>query len=577
MSSTKPNKYEECRAVSSTTVYPKRWRPSGWTRRALLGTAAGTALGAYGLALGLTAEVPSTFDGTGFKLRAPEPNAKRGGVLRYGFFGAPAHFDVHQLGAGIGMQGCMYDNLIRRDPRDSGQTIIPDLAHSWEIAKDGKTYTFFLRQGVKFHDGGTLTAEDVKATFQRLIFPPQGFVSLLTPLFSTVEAITVRDTYTIAFTLREARPKAFILGAFASGRSVIVRKKTLEDSDYNLRQVLNYPGTGPFRHVKRIDKEVWVMERNPDYWNEGLPYLDGIEFYHFEPFSPPLGAALFAGRIDYARLLDQVSLKKIQETPGMSGHPLYQSAIQGVWVNNTKKPFDDPRVRRAMHLAFNRPTLVEVVKDIAPMLVGGFIYPFSDWATPPPKLAERLGYQVDSTAALKEAKQLLAAAGYAKGLKGVDFLVRDAASFNTWAPAVQEMLKAIGIETTLRTVQASVWFGEAQRGTFDITINIQQSTLIDPSDYFRAWYSKDGPQNYSKWHNPAFEALLSQIDRELDEAKRQDLVRQAEVIFEQDPPLLPVSWEKINDGWFNYVKGHNPYNYFGIYDVVRFDTFWLDK
>ena len=75
----------------------------------------------------------------------------------------------------------------------------------------------------------------------------------------------------------------------------------------------------------------------------------------------------------------------------------------------------------------------------------------------------------------------------------------------------------------------------------------------------------------------ALEAFLSQIDRELDEAKRQDLVRQAEAIFAQDPPLLPVSWEKINDGWFNYVKGHNPYNYFGIYDVVRCDTFWLDK
>ena len=172
---------------------------------------------------------------------------------------------------------------------------------------------------------------------------------------------------------------------------------------------------------------------------------------------------------------------------------------------------------------------------------------------------------------------MLAAAGHAKGIKGVDFLVRDAASFKTWAPAVQAMLKDIGIETTLRTVQPSVWLGEAQRGTFDITINIQSSVLIDPSDYFRAWYSKDGPQNYSQWHNPAFEALLPQIDRELDEARRQDLVRQAEAIFEQDPPLLPVSWEKINDGWFNYVKGHNPYNYFGIYDVLRFDTFWLDK
>src|SRR5215475_7450037 len=159
------------------------------------------------------------------------------------------------------------------------------------------------------------------------------------------------------------------------------------------------------------------MECNPDYWNEGLPYLDDIEFYHFEPFSPPLGAALFAGRIDYARLLDQVSRKKLETTPGMSGTSYYQSAIQAVWVNNTKKPFDDPRVRRAMHLAFDRPALVDVVKDIAPMLVGGFIYPFSDWATPLPQLSERLGYQADPTATLQEAHQLLAAAGHAQELK----------------------------------------------------------------------------------------------------------------------------------------------------------------
>src|SRR5437763_2427074 len=146
-----------------------------FTRRAFLGTAAGAAAGAYGLALGLAAEVPSTFDGKDFQLRAPEPNARRGGVLRYGVPDSRGHFDVHQQGASILVPGCMYNNLIRRDPRDSGQTIIPDLAHSWEIAKDSKTYTFFLRKGASFHDGGALTAEDVKATFQRLIFPPQRF------------------------------------------------------------------------------------------------------------------------------------------------------------------------------------------------------------------------------------------------------------------------------------------------------------------------------------------------------------------------------------------------------------------
>jgi peptide/nickel transport system substrate-binding protein len=170
-----------------------------------------------------------------------------------------------------------------------------------------------------------------------------AFLSPRTALFSAVEAITVRDAHTVEFTLREARPKAFVLGAFASGWNAIVRKKTLEDNNYNLRQVLYAPGTGPFRHVRRVDKEVWVMARNPDYWNAGLPYLDGIEFYHFEPFSPPLRATLFAGRIDYARLLDQVSLKKLQATPGMAGTGYYQSAIQGIWINTRKSRLTIPK------------------------------------------------------------------------------------------------------------------------------------------------------------------------------------------------------------------------------------------
>ncbi len=173
-------------------------------------------------------------------------------------------------------QGAMYDNLVRRNPLDGGKTIIPDLAHSWEIAKDGKTYTFFLRKGVKFHDGAELTSADVKATFNRIIRPPKGISIPRTPLFATVSEVNARDQYTIEFKLAEPRPVNFIMGAFASGWNIIVRKKTLEDHNYNLRDVNNYPGTGPWRHVKRVDKEVWVMEKNPDYWNEGLPYLDQL-------------------------------------------------------------------------------------------------------------------------------------------------------------------------------------------------------------------------------------------------------------------------------------------------------------
>ena len=529
------------------------------------------------------AAIPNEFDGSKFQLAAPEPNPKRGGVLKYAITSRPPHFDVHQSGTinNLGSQGCMFDNLIRRDPRDSGKTIIPDLAHSWEIAKDGKTYTFHLRQGVQFHDGADFTAEDVKATYDRIVKPPSGVSIPRSSLFTTVSEINVKDKHTIEFKLSEPRPASFIMAAFASGWNVIVRKKTLEDNGYNLRRVVTYPGTGPYRPVRRVENEVWVMERNPNYWNKSVAYLDGIEFYHALPFSPELGSALLSNRVDYGRIVDPVTARKAKETPGMSSTNFYQSVIQGTWANNKKKPFDDPRVRRAFHLVFDKPVLVDVVKDVAPMMVGGFIYPFSDFATPIDQLRKRIGYQDDPSAAIKEAKALLAAAGYAngQGIKPLDFLVREVASFKLWSQAIQAMLQqALNVQCNLRTVVESVWFDDIKSGNYDLAIGAIVSTLLDPSDYFNAWYKKDGPQNYSFWDNAKFNnELLSVIDREVDPAKRLAAIRQAEAIFENDPPVFPISWEKINDVWYNYVKGHVPYEYFGIYDVVRMDTMWLDK
>src|SRR5712691_10857706 len=480
---------------------PRAARP-WWSRRDFLKTSVAAAAGAYGMrwGLGLAADIPAEFDGSKFQLAAPEPNPKHGGVVRIGIPLRPPHFDIHQSGTffNIGSQGCMFDNLIRRDPRDSGMTIIPDLAHSWQIAKDGKTYTFHLRQGVHFHDGAELTAEDVKATFDRIIKPPQGVSIPRSILFKAVSEITAPDKYTVQFKLSEPRPVNFIMSAIASGWNVIVRKNTLEDNDYNLRKVEIYPSTGPFRSVKRVENETWVMERNPNYWNKGLPYLDGIEFYHTLPFSPEMGSALLSNRVDYGRIVDPVTARKAKETKGMSSTNFYQSVIQGTWVNSKKKPLDDPRVRRALHLVFDKPVLVDVVKDVAPMMVGGFIYPFSEFATPKDELAKRVGYQADPTAAIKEAKALLAAAGQSGGIKGLDFLVREVASFKLWAQAIQAMLQqALNIQTNLRTVVESVWFDDTKSGNFDLAIGAVVSTLLDPSDYFNAWYGKDGPQNYS--------------------------------------------------------------------------------
>jgi peptide/nickel transport system substrate-binding protein len=553
-----------------------------WTRRKFV-LAAAAAAGATGVLpwkLARAAAIPSQFDGSKFQLKAPEANAKSGGVLRYAITSRPPHFDVHQSGTinNLGSQGCMFDNLVRRDPRDSGKTVIPDLAHSWEISPDGKTYTFHLRKDVLFHDGAELTAEDVKATFDRIRKPPEGVSIPRSVLFTAVSEINARDKHTVEFKLGEPRPASYVMGAFASGWNVILRKKTLEENNYNLRRVVTYPGTGPFKPVRRVENEVWVMEKNKDYWNKGLPYLDGIEFYHALPFSPELGSALLSNRVDYGRIVDPVTARKAKATQGMSSTDFYQSVIQGTWMNNKKKPMDDPRVRRAFHLVLDKPVLVDVVKDVAPMMVGGFIYPFSEFATPKAEMAKRLGYQEDPTAAVKEAKALMAAAGYGQGAKSLDFLVREVATFKLWAQAIQAMLQqTLNVQTNIRPVVESVWFDDIKAGNYDLAIGAIVSTLLDPSDYFNAWYKKGGPQNYGFWDNDKFNALLPQIDTEVDPAKRLALVRQAEAIMEQDPPVLPVSWEKINDVWYNYVKGHNPAEYFGIYDVVRMDTFWLDK
>src|SRR5579864_6975928 len=206
------------------TRHPAR---TGWSRRDVLRGSAAALMGGYGLAprYGLAADIPYEYDGSKFQMTAPEAAPKHGGVLRYGILNRPPHFDVHQSGTvgNIGTQGCMFDNLIRRDPRDSGKSIVPDLAHSWEIAKDGKTYTFHLRKGVQFHDGTDLTADDVKATFDRIRKPPQGVSIPRSVLFKAVSDIAAPDKYTVQFKLAEPRPVNFMMSAIASGWNVIVR------------------------------------------------------------------------------------------------------------------------------------------------------------------------------------------------------------------------------------------------------------------------------------------------------------------------------------------------------------------
>lgn len=427
-------------------------------------------------------------------LAAPEGNPQYGGILRFGFVIKPAHFDVHQSGTALNnnTQGPMYDNLLRFHPLSAGREVIPDLAHSWDVSDDGMTYTFYLREGVKFHDGAEMTSEDVKATFDRIIAPPDGVVIPRESVFKAAAVSEIRavDPLTVEFILAEARPQAFVLNAIASGWNIIVRKQTLEENDFNLKRVKDYPGTGPFMFEDFSDQEFLKLEKNPNYWNPDLPYLDGIHLLHLNAWVPEMGAALLAGRVDYARAIEPGSFKKAIEHPEIETAQYPQHVIFAMWMNNSRDPMSDARVRRAMHLVLDREAIKQATKDTFPAAFGaGFTYRFSPHATPEEELMQRPAYRYPKDEDIAEAQRLLAEAGYpnGEGIPELDFLVRQIAHLDLQAAAIQEMLRAhLNIKANIRSIHISQWFEDAEKGNFDITLSAVVLAIRDPSDYYRA-------------------------------------------------------------------------------------------
>src|SRR6266487_4241940 len=306
-------------------------------------------------------------------LRASEPSPRRGGILRWGGLANSTLYDLHQTGtiANMGPQAPMYDLLVQIDPLNWNR-IIPDLAQSWQVSEDGLTYTFVLRQGVQFHDGAPLTAEDVVASFNHIIFPPPGVLSPRQGLFDAVKEVVATDPLTVEFRLTE--PRGVLLRGLAAGFNVIMRKQTLEENQYDLRRLPVYPGTGPFRHKSLEPGVVRRLERNPDYWNPALPYLDGIDIYHLD-VGPKTGAACLAHSIDYCFAIDPISEEKAQKIRRLHTARIYPHAPHGLWFNLTKKPFDDVRVRKAMTLVLDKAALADAVQEMCPVIRAGCLLP----------------------------------------------------------------------------------------------------------------------------------------------------------------------------------------------------------
>ena len=231
----------------------------------------------------------------------------------------------------------MYDTLLRRDPRD-GQTIIPDLAQRWEISPDGKKYTFHLRKGVKFHDGADFTAEDVKATYDRIVRPPKGVVIPRTPLFATVGEIVVVDPHKIEFRLTEARPQAYMLGAFASGWNIIVRKKTLDDNQRQPAPGHELPGHRalPARLAARTRKS-GSRSGTPTTGTRGCPTSTGWRSTTCRRSRRSSAPRSCPARSTTRGCSTRSRWRKAKEMPGVTAGVFNQCVIQAFWMNTEEE------------------------------------------------------------------------------------------------------------------------------------------------------------------------------------------------------------------------------------------------
>jgi peptide/nickel transport system substrate-binding protein len=496
---------------------------------------------------------------------------RRGGVLLAIIGADPPSLDPHQEStfANIELVAPCYSTLLQLDPYHYPK-IVGDVATEWKISPDALTYTFKLRQGIRFHDGSPLTAADVKATYDKIVSPPAGVRSVRKKAYTEVQQIETPDPATVVFKLKF--PSASLLANLASPWNVIFPKKYLDqDPNYFKTHVL---GSGPFKFKHYTRGSTFEGERNPDYVVKDRPYLDGYKFY-ISPETSVRAAAIRSGRayVEFRNLpaADVEAIKKqlgdkvsVQETP-MTGQ-------WGIAINNTAKPFNDLRVRKAVALGIDRQTMSKVIGPLTGLkLIGGLMRPGSEWAMPAAELERMPGFGGEAEKNRAEAKKLLAEAGYPNGFpvtlknRNVKLPYQDFAVF-----LIQEWRK-IGLEVTHRPLETAAWFSDGQdTGNFELIVAPTVEFMDDP-DQFLGRYATGSTQNWGRFSDPRIDDLFSRQARSLDPAERHKLIKELEKIVLENVYYIPglwwtrnlVHWTKMK----NYVAPPNHYTNQKLQDV----------
>jgi peptide/nickel transport system substrate-binding protein len=468
-----------------------------------------------------------------------------------------------------------YSTLLKVDPSDkTGTKPVGDLAESWTISKDGLTYTFKLRRGVKFHDGSDMTSKDVKASYDKIVNPPAGVKSLRKAAYAAVASVDSPDSHTVVFKLKWPE-SSFLLNLCSPWNFIYKADIIAKDPRWYEKNVM---GTGPFTFVEHVKGSHWVGKKFASYWDKGKPYLDGYRALFVSSSSAQVAAvrgerAMIQFRgftpADRDSLVGALGPKiTVQESP-------WDCALM-VAMHHEKKPFDDKRVRRALTLALDRweasknLSKIAIVRDVA-----GIQVPGTPYATPPAELEKLAGYGRDIAKSRAEAKRLLKEAGVPEGFS---FTFKNRGIPQPYEPLgiwLIDQWKQIGLNVKQEIIEASAYHPMLKRGDFETAMDFQCGFIVEP-DLDLGRFLSHSDANYGRHKDTVIDDLYVRQARAGDVEERKKILRQLEkrLLDEEVHVMYTLQWHRIIPH-NSKVKGWTitPSHYLNN----QLDTVWLTE
>lgn len=505
---------------------------------------------------------------------------KQGGILRVYNSSNPPSLSIHEEGtiATIMPMMSVFNNLVLSDqsePKSSIDTVVPDLAESWSYDETETKLTFKLRQGVKWHDGEPFTAKDVQCTWHWISDKERsGFRKNPRKIwYDNLKEVTVDNDYQVTFHLEHPQPS--LLTLLASGQSPVY------PCHVPAQQMRTGPiGTGPFKFVEFKSNTSIKLVRNPDYWKPDMPYLDGIEWTLIRS-RPTRILAFTAGEFDLtfigdvtAPLLGQVE----EEAPDAVCKLAPTNVSVNLAVNRNSPPFDNPEIRRAMELALDRQTFIDIVTHGKGYWAAAMLPPPEGaWGMPREELDKLESYAGSVEERRTKARAIMEAHGYGPDNKlAIKVSTRDFGAYKDPAIILVDQLNQIHFATELEIVESSVYFSRMIKGLYSVALNLTGSGVDDPDAVLKANYMCEAQNNYTKYCNPEIDEMIRSQSRETDPAKRKELVWEIEKALIADTARPMIYHGRVATCWQPYLKGIVRKED-SIYNDWRFEQMWFDK